>query len=114
MNNFPYIPKPEARVFYAEVIYERIEEHIESAQSKASTDQDVFVFAVLSDGSRIPVDELGFHNPGFIVIYNKDEEGNKSEVIISHTNVQIIINTLNKSPQEPATQPRRIGFRGHV
>lgn len=114
MSSIPNIPRldPKPRRFYANIVYERIQAYISNAIGRAQPNEAIIVFVPLADGSRLQVEEFGFHNPNFIIVYGKDEKTNNSvEVLVSHTGIQVLLSVVKQQEQSPKP---RIGFRDSV
>ena len=109
----PYSSSFKPRRFYADEVYGRIEKHIGDVIRNSREDEDIVVSVPLPDGSRLQVREFGFHNPNFIIVYGIDLETRDSTTtaLISHTNIQVLINTIKKQKEQPR---REIGFLGNV
>ncbi len=113
---FPHVPPPrldpmlDTKSFYADVVYERIQENIQAILDSSGEDEQLTVFVCLDGGGRIVVESFGYHNPSFIIAFGVDNvSGNEVQAFISHTNIQVLISRSKKQPQAPQ---RRIGFRG--
>jgi hypothetical protein len=115
MDDMSLIPLPidfRAKRFYAETIYERIEELVKNRIDNLRDNEELLITVPLLDGSRIAVEEFGFQNPGFIIAYGVDSEtGSSVEVYLSYMNVQLVFSVTEQ--QVESNKPRRtIGFRG--
>ena len=101
-----YIPPPNAQLFYAETVHDRIKSQIEGAAEDLKEGQSLFVEFLLTDGRRVVPTYIGFHNPNFIIVYGEDAAGNRMKALLPHTDIQAVITVLNKPAERKA-----IGFQ---
>lgn len=94
------------QLFYARTVHDRIESQITDATQALGEGQSLLVEVLLNDGRVIQPTQFGFHNPNFVVVYGTDANGNEVTVLVSHTNIQIVLTVLNKPSER-----KPIGFQ---
>lgn len=92
----------------ADWYHERLELHIQEFRKNLSDDEDMSVTVVLNDGKSVTAAWFGYHNPNMITVDGIDERGNEVEVLLPHTNIQVV---LAKTKKEKAAARRPIGFQ---
>ena len=105
-----YIKPPDAKLFYAELIYERLQNQLESISRKVNDGEAVVLEVLLPNGNVFRPNDIGYHNPGLIVFYANDEDGRQSKLLVSHTNINVLMSIVKKDEEIK----RQIGFIGSV
>ncbi len=105
MLNMPTI-EPEARLFYAKMVHDRIQSLVLEETRKLTGEQSILVEVPISNGKMITAHSFGYQNPNFVLVQGIDENGNNTTALLSHTCIQVIITTLNKTSERP-----KIGFQ---
>jgi hypothetical protein len=99
------IEQERPRLFYADQVYKRIQEHINYIQSRLKEDEQLLVDVPLCTGEVIRVASFGYYNPNFIILWSYSDG---VSVLISHTNVQVKVLITKKQPDQRSS----IGFLG--
>ena len=86
----------DAKLFYANEVHARIESLIEATNKDLEEGQSLSVHFILNDGSQIIPTFIGYQNPNFVTVNSIDLNNNEIQVLLSHTNIQIVITILNK------------------
>ncbi len=112
MNLRPLEPtRLEPHRFYADTVADRIEAQIAEASQALGEDEMLVAIVPLADGTRIAVNSIGYHNPSLIVVYGQDRNAEEAILLLSHTNVQMILRKVKRQPEQPKNV---IGFLGSV
>jgi hypothetical protein len=96
---------------YAHVLYERLVKQINDFEAKLNPDEEIAAYlSSFGQTMLIKIENLGYHNPFFIVFYGSILDDGRQVQLVQHTTqLNVLFTAIKLSPEEnrPA---RRIGF----
>ena len=92
----------------ADWYHERIEMHVNEFAKGLKDNELLAVDVILNDGTRLNAQWFGYHNPNMITVSGTDSSGREVQALLPHTNIQIVMTKMRKSPGE---KKGAIGFQ---
>lgn len=88
----------------------------EESFAKTVTEDELYsMVLIMSDGSLISVENLGFEDPDMIIIEGVNEGNQKLRLLVQMFGIQLILVKYKKDPQNPdeALQNKIVGYQLH-
>jgi hypothetical protein len=98
---------------HASLLYERIQENVETVRAELKEDEELFAFYNAPSGEVIKIESFGYHNPYLMIIYGEDQQMNKCQILVHAYSFQIVMKVLKIQIQNQ-NQRRAIGFLGDI
>lgn len=96
---------------YAHVLYERLMKQIYDFEQTLNKDEEIAAqLASFGQNILIQINEVGYHNPFFIVFHGFNiNNGNRVQLVQHTTQLNVLFTSIKLNPEE-GRPARRIGF----
>jgi Family of unknown function (DUF6173) len=96
---------------YAHILYERLMKQIYDFEKTLNKDEEIAAqLASFGQNILIQIEEVGYHNPFFIVFYGfNSNNGSRVQLIQHTTQLNVLFTSIKLNPEE-SRPARRIGF----
>lgn len=91
---------------HADTVYGQIKDHIKSTQKELKDDEQLLVIFCNKSGEKIPIHDIGYHNPSLILLYGTAPDGSECNLLVHMASLELDLRVVKLTNLE--RQP--IGF----
>lgn len=97
---------------YANILYECLVEQIRDFEKTLQPNQEIGAYlSSFGNAILIQIENIGYHNPFFIVFYGKNIQDNRKVQLVQHTTQLNVLFTSIDLEKDEKREARRIGFQ---